>query len=63
MKIAIIGAGNMGGAIALGLLQNKAVEAKNLYVADLNAAALAPLKALGAQTFALATEAVKEVDL
>jgi pyrroline-5-carboxylate reductase len=63
MKTAIIGAGNMGGAIAHGFLQGNAVEARNLYAADPNAAALAPLKALGVQTFEQAAAAVKEVDL
>ena len=63
MKIAIIGAGSMGSAIAQGLLQHNALEACNLCIADLNAAALAPFKALGAQTFEFATAAVKEADL
>lgn len=35
-KIAIIGAGNMGGAIAKGLAQGNIFEAKNILVSDLN---------------------------
>lgn len=34
MKTAIIGAGNMGGAIALGLLQSKYIAAENLTIID-----------------------------
>jgi pyrroline-5-carboxylate reductase len=63
MKVAIIGAGNMGGAMASGLLRAKAVEPHNLNVADLNAAALAPLKALGIKTFEHGAEAAQEADL
>jgi len=53
----------MGGAIAHGLLQHKAVEARNLCIADLNATALAPFKTLGVNTFEHGTAAAKEADL
>jgi pyrroline-5-carboxylate reductase len=43
MKIAIIGGGNMGGAIARGLTQGTLVSPKNITVADLNEKVLAEL--------------------
>lgn len=46
MKIAIIGAGNMGGAIARGILSSKIIDAQNLIVSDLNQANLEALKAI-----------------
>lgn len=45
MKIAIIGAGNMGGSIARGLAGGSVVGAEHLAVADLSTAALDALKA------------------
>lgn len=44
MKLGIIGAGNMGGAIVRGLAQGTLVESGNITVADLNAEKLNELK-------------------
>lgn len=44
MKIAIIGAGNMGGAIARGIASGSVVAAENISVSDLSGASLAALK-------------------
>ncbi len=63
MNIAIIGAGNMGGAIARGLLQAKKVEPANLLIADPNVATLESLKALGIQTFEHGVDAARNADL
>lgn len=46
MKIAIIGAGNMGGAVARGILTTKIVDAQKLIVSDPNQANLDALKAI-----------------
>lgn len=48
MKITIIGAGNMGGAIARGLTQGTLVNASDITVSDLSDAALQSLKAFNA---------------
>ncbi len=53
----------MGGAMAHGLLQAKAVEPRDMYMADLNSAALEPFKQLSVQTFEHGVDAVKEADL
>lgn len=45
MKISIIGAGNMGGAIAKGLTQGTIVQAKDIIVSDLSDSTLQGLKA------------------
>jgi len=45
LKIAIIGAGNMGGAIARGLSQGKLVRSKNIRVSDISQANLDAIKA------------------
>jgi pyrroline-5-carboxylate reductase len=63
MKIGIVGAGNMGGAIAHGLLQLKLVEPANLYVADIRPEALQPFAALGANTSTQNANAVREADV
>ncbi len=39
-KVAIIGGGNMGGAIALGMLRGKLIEAKNISLSDPNESTL-----------------------
>lgn len=44
MKIGIIGAGNMGGAIAKGLAQGGSIESKDIIVADLSSDKLDELK-------------------
>lgn len=45
MKVAIIGAGNMGGAIARGLTQGNIIKANEIIVSDLNQEKLNDLKA------------------
>jgi pyrroline-5-carboxylate reductase len=45
MKIAIIGAGNMGGSIARGLTQGTKIEAKNISISDVNQKNLDAIKA------------------
>lgn len=44
LKIAIIGAGNMGGAIARGLSKGTLIQAKNIYVSDVSRANLDAIK-------------------
>ena len=48
MKIAIIGAGNMGSAIARGLTQGTKISAKNITISDLNKKSLDALKTFNA---------------
>lgn len=48
MKVTIIGAGNMGGAIAKGLLVNKTVAGADLTVADINQSNLDCIKGIDA---------------
>ncbi|MBP5398451.1 MAG: NAD(P)-binding domain-containing protein [Bacteroidales bacterium] len=48
MKLTVIGAGNMGGATALGLLEKGAIAPANLTVTDANEAVLAKFKDKGA---------------
>lgn len=50
-KIGIIGVGNMGGAIAVGLLKSGFVPAENIYVADKKENTLAKMKELGVNIF------------
>lgn len=45
LQIAIIGAGNMGGAIARGLSKGKLIQSKNIRVSDVNQANLDVIKA------------------
>jgi len=45
LKIAIIGAGNMGGAIARGLSKGKLIQTKNIRVSDISQANLDAIKA------------------
>ncbi len=65
MKIAIIGAGNMGGAIACGLLKHNAVSAENLIVADIVQANLDAITATDSavQTVTDAKKAAQQADL
>lgn len=49
MKIAIIGGGNMGGAIARGLTQGSKIEANNIFVSDVCQKNLDALKAFNSQ--------------
>jgi len=49
LKIAIIGAGNMGGAIARGLTKGKLVQSKNIRVSDITQANLDAIKAFDSE--------------
>lgn len=65
MKVAIIGAGNMGGAIALGMAKGTIVDAKDIVVADPSQANLDRLKQQVPEmdTTASNAEAVKDADI
>lgn len=62
-KIGIIGVGNMGSAIANGLLKSGFVPASNIFASDRKKANLEKLKALGVETHAENIEAAKDADL
>lgn len=62
-KIAIIGVGNMGGAIARGLLKSGSVAAENISVADRKESTLEKMKELGLNTFYNNNEAVINADV
>lgn len=47
MNIAVLGAGNMGGALGKGLLASGQARPRNLWVTDVDAGRLRPLKKLG----------------
>ena len=63
MKITIIGAGNMGGALAMGLARSGAVPASDLTVTARHEEKLEKFKALGLQTATDNVEAVRGSDL
>ncbi|HYQ58219.1 MAG TPA: pyrroline-5-carboxylate reductase, partial [Draconibacterium sp.] len=62
-KIAIIGVGNMGGAIASGLLKSGSVEASNIAVSDRKEATLKKMSGLGINVFTNNVEAAKNADV
>lgn len=62
MKIAIIGAGNMGSAIGMGIIRSKSVEAKDLYVSDFSKENLRKFKDVGANVFSDNSKAVADAD-
>lgn len=62
MKLAIIGAGNMGSAIGLGLVKSGAINPNNLYISDFNSDSLKKFEDIGAKVFSNNTEAVKEAE-
>lgn len=62
-KIAIIGIGNMGGAIAHGLLKSGFLPADHIFAADRKEASLQELKDLGVNTFTENLEAAKNADV
>ncbi len=62
-KIAIIGAGNMGGAIARGLLNSGSVGAKDIFVADRKESILEDMESLGLTTFQHNLEAIENADV
>ncbi|TLX77599.1 pyrroline-5-carboxylate reductase [Labilibacter sediminis] len=62
-KIAIIGGGNLGQAIANGLINSEIIPAANLTVTRRRTNLLASLKELGVNTISDNKEAVKEADI
>lgn len=62
-KIAIIGVGNMGGAIAVGLLKSGFLSASDIYVADKKESTLVKMKELGVNTFQNNLDAAKNADV
>jgi pyrroline-5-carboxylate reductase len=62
-KIAIIGVGNMGGAIAVGLLKSGFVPASDIFVADRKQTILSKFEELGIHTFQSNLDAAKNADV
>lgn len=62
-KIAIIGVGNMGGAIALGLLKSGSVDASNISVSDRKEATLEKMSDLGINAYDNNIDAAKDADV
>lgn len=62
-KIAIIGVGNMGGAIAVGLVKSGFVAALDIFVSDRKESTLNKLKELGVNTLNNNLEAAKNADV
>ncbi|WP_167614418.1 pyrroline-5-carboxylate reductase [Maribellus sediminis] len=62
-KIAIIGVGNMGGAIVHGLLKSGFVPAADIYASDRKEASLEELKTLGVNVYTDNLEAAKNADV
>lgn len=63
MKIVVIGAGNMGGATARGLVKAGAVSASDVTVSDISPVVLASFSALGFNTTKDNAQAVKGADV
>lgn len=61
-KIAIVGIGNMGGAIALGLVKSKAVAPENIFVSDRKEKNLEKMRELGIHAYSDNCEACKQAD-
>jgi pyrroline-5-carboxylate reductase len=62
-KIAIIGVGNMGGAIAKGLLKSGSVQANNIFVSDRKESILDEMRVMGINICHDNKEAVKSADV
>lgn len=62
MKLAIIGAGNMGSAIAFGLVNKGAIEKNNLYISDFSEKSLEKFKNSNITVFQNNTDAAKNAD-
>lgn len=63
LKITILGGGNLGSAIARGLVNSKAVSPSQLTVSDLQDKSLIPLKELGINTTKNNSEAIVDADI
>ncbi len=62
MKLSIIGAGNMGSAIGLGIIKSGKIKASDLYVSDFSDANLEKFKEKGANVFKNNLEAISDAD-
>ncbi len=62
-KIAIIGAGNMGGAIARGLLKSGSVQAEDIFVSDRKESILDEMRSLKVQISTDNVDAVRRADV
>jgi pyrroline-5-carboxylate reductase len=62
-KIAVLGAGNMGGSIVNGIIQSGYLEASSVYVADPREKALDDFSKKGVHTFKKNTDAAAPADL
>ena len=62
-KIAIIGGGNLGAAIAEGLIKSKFIPAQQITVTRRNVEALQPLRSLGVNTISDNGEAIRNSDV
>ena len=62
-KIAIIGVGNMGGAIAIGLEKSGFLPASDIFVSDRKESTLNKFKDLGINTFQDNLEVAKNADV
>lgn len=62
-KIAIIGGGNLGSAIALGLLKSGFSQPSDLIITKRNTASLAELQAMGVQTTSDNEEAIRQSEI
>jgi len=65
LKISIIGAGNMGGAIARGLAKGSLIAASNISISDVSESYLAAIKALQPKivTYTSNVEVIKDADI
>ncbi|MGV8964435.1 MAG: pyrroline-5-carboxylate reductase [Candidatus Saccharimonadaceae bacterium] len=62
-KIAIIGIGNMGGAIVKGLIKSSFISLSDIYVSDRKEATREKMDALGVSSFRSNVEAVRNADV
>ena len=62
-KIAIIGVGNMGGAIAKGLLKSGSVRAEDIFVSDRKESILEEMRALKVQVSTDNVDVVRKADV
>jgi len=62
-KIAIIGVGNMGGAIATGLVKSGFVDSTSISVSDRKESTLQKMQEMGVNTFTSNEEAAKDADV
>ena len=63
MKLGVIGAGNIAGAIVRGVVKTGTIPAENIYVSDIHAGRLEELSALGVHTTFSNVEAAENSDV